>query len=133
MMYSLVFLILLLQALQLCFSYRNHKELEKLMNTTADSLSAEISGLQADVANDTTVVGSAVTLIQGLATQLAAALAAATNAGATPDQLAALNALQTDINTNASNLAAAVAANTPAAPPSTSSGSAAAAQASRKA
>jgi hypothetical protein len=116
MTYVLFATVILLQVLQLIVSFRNSKEL-KAMNATADSLVAEISGLQTDVANDTTVVGSVVTLIQGLATQLAAAIAAAGSNGATPDQLAALNALQTQINTNASTLAAAVAANTPAGSP----------------
>jgi hypothetical protein len=125
MMYSLIFLVITLQVLLLIVSFRNSMELKR-MNATADSLAAEISGLQTDVTNDTTVVGSAVTLIQGFSTQLAAAVAAAVAAGATPDQLSALNGLQTTINTNASTLAAAVAANTPAAPP------AAQAQASRR-
>jgi hypothetical protein len=115
-MYVMFVIVILLQVLQLLFSYRNSVELKR-MNATADSLAAEISGLQTDVANDTTVVGSAVTLIQGFSAQLAAAVAAAAAAGATPDQLTALAALQTSINTNASNLAAAVAANTSAATP----------------
>jgi glutamine synthetase type III len=114
-MIVMLVIVIFLQVVQLCFSYRNHQELFR-MNATSDSLAAEITGLQTDVAAETTVVGSAVTLIQGLASSLAAAIAAAGNQGATSDQLASLNALQTQINTDVSSLAAAVAANTPAAP-----------------
>jgi hypothetical protein len=63
-----------------------------------------LADLTAAVAADQTVEGSAVTLIQGLATQLAAL-------PSTP----ALEALVTQLNQNATTLAAAVAANTPAA------------------
>ena len=48
-------------------------ELKELIMTLQD----EITQLQADVAADTTVVNSAVTLINGIAAQIAAAVAAA--------------------------------------------------------
>lgn len=80
------------------------------------ALDDEITQLTAQVANDTTVEASAVTLINGFAAQLAAAVAAAAAAGATPAQLAALQALGTTITANNTSLAAAVAANTAAAP-----------------
>ena len=79
-------------------------------------LDDQIATLQATVANDTTVEQSAITLISGLATQLQAALAAAQAAGATPAQLQSLADLQTQITSNSTALAAAVTANTPAAP-----------------
>ena len=82
--------------------------LEKLMAALDDAISA----LQAEVAKQTTVDASAVTLIQGLATQLAAALAAAANAGATTAQLSALTALQTALANNDTSLGASVSANT---------------------
>jgi hypothetical protein len=85
------------------------------MSGTTDTLTAEIAALQADVAADSTVEASAVTLIDGFAAQLAAAVAAASAAGATPDQLSALNALHTSIEASSAGLSAAVAANTPAA------------------
>ena len=72
--------------------------------------------LTSEVANNTTVIGSAITLINGFAAQLAEAIAAALAQGATPEQLAALDALNTSLNTNAADLAAAVAANIPPAP-----------------
>lgn len=75
----------------------------------------KITALQAEVANQTTVDQSAITLLQGLSTQLAAALAAAANAGATPAQLQALTDLQTSLAANDTSLAAAVKTNTPAA------------------
>lgn len=68
---------------------------------------AVLDGLQADVAAEDTVIGSALTLIQGFSVQLAAA-------GVDP---AALAALRADIQAKTQSLAAAVAANTPAATP----------------
>lgn len=91
------------------------------MNAVVDSLSAEITTLQAQVANDTAVETSALTLIDGIQAQIAAAVAAATAAGATQAQLAQLASLSAQLATNNTALAAAVAANTPAAPSSTSS------------
>lgn len=67
---------------------------------------ADLTALTAQVATNTSVVSSALTLIQGLAAQLAAA-------GTDP---AALAALQAQLATSDTALAAAVAANTPAAP-----------------
>jgi hypothetical protein len=78
------------------------KELRKDMSTSNTALAA----LQAQVASNTTIEASAVTLIQGLAAQIAAA-------GTDPAALAALTA---SLNTSATALAAAITANTPAAP-----------------
>jgi hypothetical protein len=86
--------------------------LEKQMALLDD----QITALTAQVEANTTVEKSALALIQGFAAQLAAAVAAASAAGATPTQLAALNALGTTIKANDDELAAAVAANTVAAP-----------------
>lgn len=78
------------------------REISKEVKQMANAL----SDLQAAVAAEDTVIASALTLINGFAAQLAAA-------GTDP---AALAALTTDINAKATALAAAVAANTPAAP-----------------
>ncbi len=86
-------------------------------NLTMAALDTSITQLTSDVTGETTVVGSAVTLISGFQTQLAAAVAAAQAAGATATQLSALTALDTTLQQNNAALAAAVAANTPAAPP----------------
>lgn len=67
---------------------------------------ANLSDLQSAVENEATVTQSAVTLIQGLAQQIAAA-------GNDP---AALQSLTDQLNTTAQSLADAVAANTPADP-----------------
>jgi len=66
---------------------------------------ATIADLQAEVAQEDTVIDSAVTLIKGLADQVAALK---------PDQ-AAIDALAADIQAKSDALAAAVTANTPAA------------------
>lgn len=76
-------------------------------------MSAALDSLTAQVAQNTTVEESAVTLINGLAAQITAA-------GTDPVALAALT---TNLNKSASDLAAAVAANTPATPPSPSASS----------
>lgn len=81
----------------------------------SDTLTAEISALQSDVVAETSVNQSAVTLLQGLSSQLKTALAQAQAAGATPAQLSALNTVSTSLQSNTASLAAAVAANTPAA------------------
>lgn len=87
-----------------------HQILEKLnsIQTEETKIMAVLDDLTAQVAANTTVEGSALTLIQGLAAKLAAAIAAGNPA--------ALTALQTQLKTSADALAAAVAQNTPAAP-----------------
>jgi alkylhydroperoxidase/carboxymuconolactone decarboxylase family protein YurZ len=85
------------------------ERIEAQMSATDD----EISSLTSTVAQNTTVDGSVATLLTGLSTQLAAALASATNAGATPAQLAQLTALGVTLDTNNAALKAAVVANTP--------------------
>ena len=70
------------------------------------SMSQQLTDLTTQVAQNTTVEAGAVTLIQGLAAQIAAA-------GTDP---VALQALHDSLNTSATALAAAIAANTPASP-----------------
>jgi hypothetical protein len=86
------------------------------MSGNPSSLDTEITTLTTDVSNDTSVEQSATTLINGFAARLQAAIDAATAAGATPAQLTSLDGLHTQLTQNASDLAAAVAANTPAPP-----------------
>jgi len=69
---------------------------------------ASLDALKAQVDANTTLEGSAVTLIQGIAAQLQAALA-----GNDP---AKVQALVDELQASAAPLAAAIAANTPAAP-----------------
>lgn len=89
--------------------------LKQKVTTMSAELDAKIAALQASVAHDTEVEASAITLLSGLKTQLDAAIAAAVAAGATSAELQALTDLSTTIDSNASALSDAVAANTPAA------------------
>jgi hypothetical protein len=77
-----------------------------LVVSNQEKMMSAIDDLQAAVAAEDTVIDSAITLIQGIPALIAAA-------GVDP---AKLTALQNDITTKSSALAAAVAANTPAAP-----------------
>jgi hypothetical protein len=77
-----------------------------LVSSNQETMMAAIDDLQAAVAAEDTVIDSAITLIQGIPALIAAA-------GVDPAKLAAL---QSDITAKSSALAAAVAANTPAAP-----------------
>jgi hypothetical protein len=85
--------------------------IEAAVGTVSKGVSvADLKALQSEVSRNTSVVGSALALIQGFAAQLAAA-------GTDPQALAAL---QAQLTANDDQLAAAVAANTPAAPSSSS-------------
>jgi ABC-type transporter Mla MlaB component len=86
------------------------------MEAKMSALDDAITQLQSDVANLTTVDQSAMALITGFATQLAAAVAAAAAAGASPAQLQSLTDLHTAIVAQDTSLAAAVAAGTPPVP-----------------
>lgn len=82
-------------------------------NPTLDALIAQVT-------TDQTVIGSATTLINGIAAQITAAVNVALAGGATAAQLAPLTDLTTSLAASDASLAAAVAANTPTppAPPS---------------
>ncbi len=73
----------------------------------------QIDALVAKVHAENTIIGSAMALITGLKTQLAAAAAAQV---ATPSATVDFTALSDAIDAGAAQLAAAVVANTPAAP-----------------
>jgi hypothetical protein len=72
--------------------------------------------LAAEVAATTEVEASAVTLINGIAGRVQAAVEAALANGATAEQLAPVTAEVAALNAQNQALAAAIAANTPAAP-----------------
>ncbi len=82
-----------------------------------NALDQAISDLTAAVTKETTVEASAVVLLNGIPALIAKAVADATAAGATPTELASLNALGVAIAASSAPLAAAVTANTPPAPP----------------
>lgn len=77
-----------------------------------NKMDQSLENLQAEVAQDTTVMGSAVTLIQGIKAQLDAAIAA--NGAGDSTQLDALSA---SLGASRESLAAAITANTPVATP----------------
>lgn len=88
---------------------QQHKETMRVLYRIlrkANSMATDLDTLTAEVTNNTSVEQSAITLIQNIATELAAA-------GTDP---VALAALVTKLQTNDAALAAAVTANTPAAP-----------------
>lgn len=84
-------------------------------NKAMAAIDDEITALTATVANDATVEGSAVTLINGFGAQITAAVNQALAAGATPAQLAGITAANTALQANSTALAAAVANVPPAA------------------
>lgn len=87
------------------------------MSATVTNLADEITQLQAAVAAEQTVEQSAVTLLNAIPGLIANAVAQAQAAGASPEQLQALTDLTNAVQAHASDLAAAVAANTPVPPP----------------
>lgn len=91
--------------------------LEGKVTTNMAVLDDKLAALQAEVTRNTTVEKSALALLQGIPALITAAVNAALAAGATPAQLQAITDLSTSLATNDDELAAAVAANTPAAPP----------------
>lgn len=88
----------------------------------SQEIQARLDKLTADVQAETTANASAITLINGFSQRLTDAIAAAQAAGATPEQLAALDDLSGAIEQNSAQLATAVTANTPAAPPADTGG-----------
>jgi hypothetical protein len=82
------------------------ESLLKGLTAVSTTISVNLSALMAQVAQQLTVEQSAITLINGIAAEIAAAAASGDDA--------ALPALTQQLNTSATALAAAVAANTPA-------------------
>jgi outer membrane murein-binding lipoprotein Lpp len=94
------------------FTARNSKldqilSLVQTLQGKEDQIIMDLKPLTAQVAQNTSLEASAVTLIQGIAAQLAA----------DQNDPAAVAALSTQLNNSATALAAAITANTPAAPP----------------
>jgi predicted aminopeptidase len=91
------------------------QQLQQQVQKMSDRLQGGLDALKADVAAQGTVIASATTAFQGLSQQLADALAAAKNAGATDAQLADLTAVQQGLEANTAALRAAIPQNTSAA------------------
>jgi len=75
-----------------------------------------IDDLVAQATVNESVEDSAVIVLNGLQARIDAAVQAALAGGATADQLSAVTQISTDLKSHADAMAAAVAANTPAAP-----------------
>jgi Mg2+ and Co2+ transporter CorA len=93
------------------------------MELKMTQMSDEIQTLKDDVAAERTAVDSATALISGFAAQLQAAVQAAQDAGATPQQLQDLTDLHTALTQQTTDLASAVANQSPPATGGTSGGS----------
>ena len=91
-------------------------EMERRLTKIMSALDDAITALTNEVTEETTVEQSALTLIQGIPALIASAVTAALAAGATPAQLKSITDLQAKLAANDSELAAAVAAGTSAAP-----------------
>lgn len=85
--------------------------------TQMSQMDDNIAALQASVANLVTVDESAIMLIRGIGAQIQTAVDAALAQGATQAQLQALVDLKATIDAKDTDLAAAVAENTPTPPP----------------
>lgn len=88
-------------------------KLELKMDENNKTVGVAIADLKAKVATLVTASDSATVLILGFKERLDAAIAAAATQGVSPEELAALHELSATIGTEAGELAAAVAANTP--------------------
>ncbi len=93
-----------------------HHKLDRILQLLQE-LKVSTTVASTSVATETAVEQSAITLINGIPAMIAAAVATATAAGATPEQLAAFDAIGAQLSASSASLAAAVTANTPAAPP----------------
>lgn len=74
-----------------------------------------IDDLVTEVSEEVTIMAKAKTLIDGFADRLKAAVDASLANGATAEQLVPLTKLKSDLDSSGNDLAASVAANTPAA------------------
>lgn len=102
---DIIFILVIALCIGFIFLYRKVNQL--VMATSG--LPQDVQDLQAAVTQETTVEASAIALLASLATQLTAALASG-------NPVAAVEAVVATMNTNQAALAAAVVANTPAAP-----------------
>lgn len=98
------------------FNHRLNKLITEV-HKMASELDTGLAALTAQVQANTDVVQSAVTLVQGFAAQIEAAVQAALAAGASPEELKAVTDAVAAIKADDDALAAAVAANTQPPPP----------------
>lgn len=91
------------------FQHFSDRELTLHLIQRIENMSRQLDSLKSDVAQNTTVVGSAIVLLTSLAASLKAAILANQNG----DDGEALSALSTSLEASTAQLAQAVAANTP--------------------
>jgi polygalacturonase len=99
---------------ELCYTLNRILERLGRLESQGHHLMTVVDDLKVIVSNNTTVTGSVVTLLSGLSAQIATITADLAAAGV---DVTALKALGDQLTTNTTALAAAVTANTPAAPP----------------
>jgi hypothetical protein len=92
------------------------RRLTNRMYHMADEISTRLAALTATVERLDTVEASVLAFIAGVPALVAAAVAQAQAAGATPDQLSAFDALNARLASDADALTAAIVTNTPAEP-----------------
>lgn len=98
-------------ASQLTFISNQLHTLRQEVIRMSGTIDTNLTQLKSDVAALTGVVTSAEALISGFAQQLAAAISAAQNQGATPEELQAFNDLHNSLTAETQSLAQAVEAN----------------------
>lgn len=91
--------------------------LSEKINMAPNNIDKPLEDLTTEISTTVTVEASATLLINGFQARIDAAVATASAAGATPEQLEGFTKLQSDLDAAQVGLAAAVAANTPAATP----------------
>lgn len=91
--------------------------LRRNINTMSDSIQTRLDTLTREVSDLDAIKESVVAFVNGVPELIRAAVAEATAAGATPAQLAAFDTLNAALDAKANEIAAAVATNTPEEPP----------------
>lgn len=87
------------------------------MANVLEPIAEQVTALTAEVAAETSVNQSAITLLNGLSAQIAALAALAADPAQVSSLASQLSALAGSVHDNTAALAAAVTANTPVAPP----------------
>ena len=91
------------------------------IGTYMTQLDTSLAALTAHVATLKDVITSAEAAFRGIGARITSAVADALTAGASPDQIASLTALDTEVQAESTGLAAAVASGTPAVTPAVTS------------
>lgn len=90
-------------------------QMSQTQNQNDADFQTELAGIQADMTKQTTVTNSVLVFVQGIKQKLSDAIASAQAAGATAAELAAVQQLHAELNTNTQALVGATTENTTAA------------------